>query len=121
MGTHCGVHIEDASQAVKSAVRLAASEASDCQSIVTWVNVSVDYIEIANLLSHDFKLTKAFLGWLQLQNGMRLDEVRANFKVESLCLVESEIVGVHFVRMSSDFTLAEWEPDQRIIVIALLI
>ena len=85
------------------------------------MNISVDYIEIANLLSHDFILAKAFLGRLQLQNGVTLHEVRTNFEVESLRLVESEIVGVHLVRMSADFTLTKREPDQRIIVITLLV
>ena len=121
MLSHRRVHVEDTSQTVHSTWRVLSGVAKDEQGIVASPYISVDYIDVAHLLSEDLVLAKAFLGRLEDKHSVGLHEIRSNLKVETLSLVETEVVSVHLKCCAAEGSLSDRVANQGIIVIRLLL
>jgi len=111
------VHIEQASQTEESTVDIAVLVALDFEFVVAWGDILIYHIDVTDLLAHSFVGTKRFLGWTEPEDGMIDNEVGADFEVESLSLIEAEVVRVH-----GDWVTPAglWISNQWIVVVRLL-
>jgi len=94
---HSWVHVEEPAHTEKTTltIRHITVVGLNRQLIITCGYIKIDYVYVAKLLAEDFVWAERFLGRRKFEHCMIDYEVWANLEVESLCLIEAEVVRIH--------------------------